>query len=169
MKYLVLLLVLINLKLIFGQKNSNRNFFSNKDGRFIKAQQVTTFTDYIFSTKTIYPQCVASVVTGSPCMGKRRRRKKRMTVDTDNEALKQRNDDVTIDGSIGNNESKGETGKAGSKREPKFGFTIWTTTRTTATATVKYTNTSTTLSLNIPLYCRKCRVPISVLLVSLSR
>ncbi|RXG51190.1 hypothetical protein Avbf_03251 [Armadillidium vulgare] len=145
MKFLSFLLFIVVCDGAFGQLPfENLKKSNEKNPRFFKAQRVTTFTDYSFSTKTIYPQCVSSVSTVL-CSGKKRR--KRMTNMDDIPKDNSRSDLTVVEGTLADSEKKVEIPPAESDREGRLAFTVWTTTRTTSTATVKYTNTSTTLSL----------------------
>ncbi|XP_064078987.1 uncharacterized protein LOC135196239 [Macrobrachium nipponense] len=126
---------------------------SSQKERLFGSFSTTTYTIVSAVTSTVFFSCLSGTAA-TVCAG---RNTKRFRRGSDNKALE-------LVGEGGSNvpalepsglgePSPEDTSAAGEAqaKDPKFGFTVWTTARTTTSVTVFYTNRSTTIRLSY--YC----------------
>lgn len=116
--------------------------------RLFATYATTTYTVITAKTSTVYLSCLSGT-DATVCKGRTSKRLRRsMKQDPRLEGLPQ-NEDIALDSS--GTEPGGLLLTTESSDKGKFGFTIWTTTKTTSSITILYTNTSSTLRLSY--YC----------------
>ncbi|XP_066964053.1 uncharacterized protein [Macrobrachium rosenbergii] len=126
---------------------------SSQKERFFGSFSTTTYTVVSATTSTVFFSCLSGT-DSTVCKGRNTKRFRRGSRTKAIELVD--HDDPTLPALESSDleepltEDRSATGESQDNNQ-KFGFTVWTTARTTTSVTVFYTNTSTTIRLSY--YC----------------
>ncbi|XP_027213290.2 uncharacterized protein [Penaeus vannamei] len=112
-------------------------------------QSTTTYTVISASTSTVFYSCLSGSYTALICKGRKRKSTRAFR------NLDSIDGDASLD-SISLDSSSDAMGPAATDRDDsvaanRFGYTVWTTSKTTSTVTLLYTNTASTIKISY--YC----------------
>merc|ERR1712198_184250 len=142
---LVLLLPVLVLVAVAAADNKGPAVYDNERLLF-GSYKTTTYTVVSASTSTVYYSCLSGTYSALICKGRKRKSVRGM------KDLSTPVEDMMLDssGDAGSEDVKQLDNNTNNSNQ-KFGFTVWTTSKTTTSITVMYTNTASTL--RISYYC----------------
>merc|ERR1712198_830187 len=141
---LVLLLPVLVLVAVAAADNKGPAVYDNERLLF-GSYKTTTYT--VVSASTVYYSCLSGTYSALICKGRKRKSVRGM------KDLSTPVEDMMLDssGDAGSDNVKQLDNNNTNNNDQKFGFTVWTTSKTTTSITVMYTNTASTL--RISYYC----------------